>query len=187
MAARSDGKQPARPDQGKIVMTSFCKQYRAVWLLPLLAGLAGGVWAQAPQMGKVAPAETVRQSAAAPLVRIGPQVVRPLPSNGAAANGADGKPALAAGQTLVMRESDHLVGVSNNDLMVVGSDLDGMAAAVEALGLPGVQISRYPKIRLLLVKTRRFEQLQAVHDRLASQYPDARFDLPIQYFRRKPH
>lgn len=164
-------------------------------ILPLatlaLACLCAGpvVMAQALQPGQSAPVGVVRQLDSVAPLRVGAQVVRPLVASAPPAGDASavlGKTGADSARTLVVRESDHLVGISHNDLMVVGPDLDRMAASVRALGLPGIEASVYPNIRLLLVRARQFEHLQVVHDRLTTDFPQARFDLPISYFPRRP-
>ena len=50
------------------------------------------------------------------------------------------------------------------------------------MSLAGVSIKPYPKLKLLIVQTERFEQLQSVRDRLAAAFPEAKFNLPVTYF-----
>lgn len=152
----------------------------------LLLGCAAGLaLAQTVVQGKRAPSAVAQAAEDVPAVRVGKQVLRAVPQPALPADVLVRKSAGQPARTWVMRESDHLVGVSSNDLMVVGPELDRMAASVRALGLPQMQVDVYPKINLLLVKTRRFEQLQQVHDRLAAEFAQARFEVPVSYFPRK--
>ena len=147
---------------------------------------ASGASAQTLQQGRPAPPAVVEQIKDAPPTRIGSQSVRALPpaaQSGKHANGA--MAATAEGRTLVARESDNLVGVSNNELVIISPDLDAIAAKVASLQLPGAQTNTYPKLQLLVVKTARFEQLETVRSQIAAAFPDARFDLPVAYFSRK--
>ena len=149
--------------------------------------VASGASAQTLQQGRPAPPAVVEQIKDAPPTRIGSQSVRALPPPvvmaGRQANGA--APA-QEGRTLVARESDNLVGVSNNELVIINPDLDAVAAKVASLQLPGAQIHSYPRLQLLVVKTARFEQLETVRNQVAAAFPHARFDLPVTYFPRKP-
>lgn len=141
--------------------------------------------AQTAVQGKPAPANVVNAAQGTASVRIGAQALRAVPEQALPKEALTRKAGAVSTQTFVMRESDNLVGVSLNDLMVVGPDLERMAASVKALGLPGIEINIYPDIGLLLVRTQKFEQLQLVHDRLAGEFAQARFDVPVNYFPRK--
>ncbi len=152
-------------------------------LLAFAAALACGcVFAQSAVQGQPAPATVLDQIKHAPLTRIGSQSVRAIPAASIA-----GKQAGAgdAGQTLVVRESDKLVGISANELVIISPALDAIAAKVASLQLPGTRTHSYPKLQLLIVKTARFEQLETVRDQVAAAFPEARFDLPITYFAQK--
>jgi|GEM_PF-2234540 len=143
---------------------------------------AGGALAQTLQQGQPAPAALVEQMKNVAPTRIGEQAVRVVPP--ALLSGEPAK-AAARGRTLVLRASDNLVGISGNELIVLDDDLEGIATAVAALQLPGAQIHSYPTLHLVLVKTTRFEQLSIVRDRLTTQFPDAKFNLPVTYFPRQ--
>lgn len=156
---------------------------------------------QAPQhvqQGHVVPAAVAEQLKQVPIIRIGSQKVRPLPpaarigkrSSNTANSTHDNSAAeseTATGHTLVARASDNLVGVSTNELVIIGSNLDAIAAKVATLHLTGIQIQAYPKLKLLVVKTAQFDQLETVHNSVAAAFPDAKFDLPVTYFPRRPH
>ena len=144
--------------------------------------------AYALQQGQRAPAAVVEQLQNTPLTQIGSQSVRVVPPT--AALGATAKNAgatLAAhGKSLVVRERDHLVGISSHELVVITPELDAVAATVAGMHLPGATTHPYPKLQLLVVKTARFEQLETVRDQIAAAFPAAKFDLPVVYFPKKP-
>lgn len=144
---------------------------------------AGGALAQTLQQGQPAPAAVVEQLKDVAPTRIGQQAVRAVPP--AALNGAQVKSAAERRQTLVVRDSDNLVGISANELIVTSTDLDTVAAKIASLQLAGAQTRAYPKLKLLVVKTARFEQLETVRDQLAAAFPKAKFSLPVTYFPRK--
>ncbi|MGB7479036.1 MAG: hypothetical protein WA924_01795 [Burkholderiaceae bacterium] len=155
---------------------------RALCAIALMLA-AGGALAQTLQQGQPAPAAVVEQIKDVPPTRIGQQAVRAVPP--AALSGQQAKAVAENRRTLVVRDSDNLVGISSNELIVLGTDLDAIAASVAAMQLPGAQTRVYPKLKLAVVKTARFDQLETVRNRLAAAYPDARFDLPVTYFPRQ--
>ena len=156
---------------------------RAFCTIALLLA-AGGALAQTLQQGQPAPATVVEQLKDVPPTRIGQQTVRAVPP--AALSGQQAKAAAENRRTLVVRDSDNLVGVSANELVIIGADLDAVAAKVAGLQLAGAQTHAYPKLKLLVVKTARFEQLETVRDQVAAAFPEAKFNLPVTYFPRKP-
>ena len=152
-----------------------------------LAACATGP-AHALQQGQPAPAAVVEQLKDTPITHIGTQSVRAVPAAPPAASGDKRAQAAVApqGSTLVVRESDNLVGISSHELVIVTPELDAVAAKVASLQLPGASTKSYPQLQLLIVKTARFEQLQTVRDQVAAAFPQAQFDLPVTYFPRKP-
>ena len=143
-------------------------------LLALATVLLGSsACAQTLQQGQPAPAAVVEQLKSVPVTTVGKQSVRAVP------------PAPEAGNTVVVREGDNLVGISAHELVVVGSDLAGMSAKIASLQLAGATVNSYPHLGLLVVKTARFEQLERVRNQVAAAFPNAQFDLPVTYFRRK--
>lgn len=144
--------------------------------------------AYALQQGQPAPAAVVEQLQNTPVTKIGKHSVRAVPPAAAVtANTKMSPAALAAqGKTLVVRERDHLVGISSHELVVITPELDAVAAKVANLNLEGATTKLYPKLNLLIVKTAHFEQLQTVRDQVAKAFPDAKFDLPVTYYPKKP-
>ncbi len=131
-------------------------------------------------------AAVVEQIKEVPATRIGSQTVRAVPPGGAGRQAGERRAPAQEGRTLVVRDSDNLVGVSANELVIIGADLDAVAAKVASLQLAGAQTHAYPKLKLLVVKTARFEQLETVRDQVAAAFPEAKFNLPVTYFPRKP-
>jgi hypothetical protein len=152
----------------------------AIWLA------ASAALAQAIQQGQPAPAAVVEQIKEVPATRIGTQAVRAVPPAALAGRQANGAAMAQEGRTLVVRDSDNLVGISANELVIISADLDAVAAKVASLQLAGAQTHAYPHLKLLVVKTARFEQLETVRDRVATAFPEAKFNLPVTYFPRKP-
>ena len=155
-----------------------------------LAACATGP-ALALQQGQPAPAAVVEQIKDAPVVHIGSHSVRAVPAAVLGAQGdkraqAAGMAQASPGKTLVVREGDHLVGISAHELVVITTDLEAVAATLARLQLPGASSKSYPQLQLLIIKTARFEQLQTVRDQLAAAFPQAKFDMPVTYFVRKP-
>ncbi len=129
--------------------------------------------AQIIQQGRPAPPAVVEQIKDVPLTRIGSQSVRALPPATLAGKHANGASAAATeGRTLVARESDNLVGVSNNELVIIEANLDAVAAKVASLQLAGAQTHPYPRLQLLVVKTARFEQLETVSQPGRRRFPE---------------
>lgn len=150
------------------------------------------------QQGQVAPAAVVEQLKLVPITQIGSQKVRRVPTEaltGKRTNHVAGRTAdnmtnegkTTTGQTLVARASDNLVGVSSNELVIISSNLDAIAAKITTLQFAGAEIHAYPKLKLLVVKTTQFDQLETIHNSVAASFPDAKFDLPVTYFPRRRH
>ena len=155
-------------------------------LLALATVLLGSsACAQTLQQGQPAPAAVVEQLKSVPVTTVGKQSVRAVPPAPALRTRAANAPAPEAGNTVVVREGDNLVGISAHELVVVGSDLAGMSAKIASLQLAGATVNSYPHLGLLVVKTARFEQLERVRNQVAAAFPNAQFDLPVTYFRRK--
>ena len=156
-------------------------------LFALAAVLVGtSACAQTLQQGRPAPAAVVEQLKNAPLTTVGKQSVRAVPQQ-AAVRTRDAA-ADSAATTLVVRESDHLVGISAHELVIVGvaaADLPAISAKVASLQLAGASIKSYPHLGLLVVKTARFEHIDSVRSQVAAAFPNAQFDLPVTYFPRK--
>ena len=155
-------------------------------LLALATVLVGSsACAQTLQQGQPAPAAVVEQLKNAPLTTVGKQSVRAVPQ-GAVLRTRGAATASADATTVVVRESDNLVGISAHELVIVGTDLAAMSAKVASLQLAGASIHSYPHLGLLVVKTARFEQIDSVRSQVAAAFPNAKFDLPVTYFPRKP-
>lgn len=136
--------------------------------------------------GKKAPPETVRQLQDVQPVTIGSAVVRPVatPTDASTAY----TPQAAAGparreSTLVVRASDNLVGVSDNDLVVLHVDT---AAVTQAATGKASTIKPYPDLGLVVLHFSRFDELVEARKALAELLPAARFDLPVRYFKTLP-
>ncbi|MEO7031114.1 MAG: hypothetical protein ABI351_13045 [Herbaspirillum sp.] len=146
------------------------------------------------QQGQVVPAAVAEQLKQVPITQIGSQKVRRVPiaalAGKRANNSTDSTTTEAstnAGGTLVARASDNLVGISTNELVIISSNLDAIVAKVATLQLAGAEIHAYPKLKLLVVKTAQFDQLETIHNSVAASFPDAKFDLPVTYFPRRRH
>ena len=144
--------------------------------------------AYALQQGQRAPAAVVEQLQDTPVTHIGQHKVRVVPATAALSPTTKMSPATLApqGKSLVVRERDNLVGVSAHELVIITPELDAVAAKVASMGLPGATTNPYPKLQLLIVRTARFEQLETVRDQVAAAFPDAKFDLPVVYYPKKP-
>lgn len=142
--------------------------------------------AYALQQGQRAPAAVVEQLQNTPVTHIGQSKVRVVPASATANVKAKIATLESQGKSLVVREHDNLVGVSAHELVIITPELDAVAAKVASLGLPGATTNPYPKLKLLVVKTARFEQLETVRDQVAAAFPDAKFDLPVVYYPKKP-
>ncbi len=144
----------------------------------------GCALAQTSPQGRPAPTAVLDQIKDVPLTHIGSQRVRALPPESPLRSLAKG--GSAATTTTVVRESDNLVGISNNELVIVSPELEAIAAKVATLGLTGAQTRSYPRLQLRIVSTARFEQLETVRSQVAAAFPAAKFDLPVTYFPLKP-
>lgn len=142
--------------------------------------------AYALQQGQQAPAAVVEQLQNTPVTHIGQSKVRVVPPSATSTVKAKIATLESQGKSLVVREHDKLVGVSAHELVIITPELDAVAAKVASMGLPGATTNPYPRLQLLVVKTARFEQLETVRDQVAAAFPDAKFDLPVVYYPKKP-
>ncbi|RWA51209.1 hypothetical protein AU476_24395 [Cupriavidus sp. UYMSc13B] len=85
--------------------------------------------------------------------------------------------------TYVARTQDNLVGISNNDLVVIYSDT---AAIVAAAGSAAFSAKPYPDMGFVVLHIANFDQLVSLHQSLAGRFPTAKFDLPVTYFPIRP-
>lgn len=131
------------------------------------------------------PPATAAQSQTITPVAIGTTVVRPLPGNArSAAQAASATAVPVSGTTLVARASDNLVGVSTNDLVVIYPDT---TAIMQAAASRAVSSKGYPNMGLTVIHVASFDRLLPLQQALASQFPAAKFDLPIRYFEVRPN
>ncbi|WP_322050810.1 hypothetical protein [Paraburkholderia bannensis] len=138
--------------------------------------------------GTRAPADVVQNLKNAQSVTIGAASVRAVSSgsasqpasNVAATESATAQTAPKGGETTtVVRESDNLVGVSSNDLVVIYPDT---AAVSQALSGKPVSVKVWANMGIVVVHASTFDQLMPLKTALSQKFPAAKFDLPVKYF-----
>ncbi|WP_081087127.1 hypothetical protein [Burkholderia pseudomultivorans] len=146
------------------------------------AAMAGGTVIQ----GTIAPEEVLKQLRATPAVTIGGTAVRPVPSGAiraASSEGAGNVVQSGRDNTFVIRDSDNLVGISTNDLIVVYPDT---AAVNQAVAGQVKSVKIFPQIDTVIVHVASFDQLVSVQAALARKFPTAKFNLPVRYSETRP-
>lgn len=146
--------------------------YASMWD-PLMAATGDP---QALSPGQIAPPDVVQQIQNEAPVRIGSTSVRPLPERGLRALSAG-----ASQSTLVARSTDNLIGVSANELVVIEKDTNAVQLKVAELTKDAV-VKAYADGAIVVVRVKRFSDLQPLQQGLAKAFPGARFDLPVEYF-----
>jgi hypothetical protein len=131
--------------------------------------------------GRPAPAEVVQSLKATAPVTIGSASVRPLVTPASDPGMRLPQGAIAApGTTFVVRVSDNLVGVSTNDLVVVYPDT---GAVIQSVSGKGFTTKAYPDLGLVVIHAANFDDIEPLQQGIAKTLPNAKFDLPVRYFR----
>jgi len=131
---------------------------------------------QALKPGQIAPADIVEQVRSQNPVKIGSVSVRALPPNAARDRSADSEQS-----TLVLRSTDNLIGVSANELVVIYKEPNAVQLKVGEW-VKDATVKAYADHGLVVIRLKRFADLQPLQLRLAEAFPGARFDLPVTYF-----
>ncbi|MFM0337642.1 hypothetical protein [Paraburkholderia fungorum] len=132
---------------------------------------------QALKPGQIAPADIVEQVQNQNPVKIGSVSVRTLPPSSTRAQSGGSEQS-----TLVLRSTDNLIGVSANELVVIYKEPKAVQLKVGEW-LKDATVKTYEDHGLVVIRLKRFADIQPLQLRLAELFPGARFDLPVTYFR----
>lgn len=159
--------------------------FQAVALSAVL--LVGPVHAQSPAVpGQALTPDALQQLERKPVVRIGNQAVRVL-DNGAAggANARLQRSDSGPASTRVVREGGSRVGVSHHELSVTEADPAQVAGVVASLA-PQASVRTFPELRLTMIRTARFSELEPLARGISAALPKAKVDMPVQWSRQQP-